>query len=107
MKASIPKSQPLRDAKLLIQLHEEDWYFKDDNSEDCYYNVDHFKSGCYFNNGNAGGSYFTVDIFEDGDYLNDGNEEDCYYRQQGANKTPALRWIYYVSLMIKAKLLLC
>ena len=37
-KASVPKSPPLRDAKLLIQLHEEDLYFNDDNFEDCHFN---------------------------------------------------------------------
>ena len=58
-KASVPKSPPLRGAKLLIQLHGEEWYFNDDNFEDCYYNVN-----------NAEDSKFT-DGHEEDDYLND------------------------------------
>ena len=64
-KASVPKSPPLRDAKLLIQLHKEDWYFNDDNFEDCYCNINTFDNRCYFNDDN----------FEKGCYFNGDNEE--------------------------------
>ena len=44
-----------------IDIFEEASDFNKDYEEDCYCNVDHFKSGCHFNDGNAGGSYFNDD----------------------------------------------
>ena len=69
-------------------IFEDGGYFIDDNFEDCYYNVDHFKSGCYFNDGNAGGCYFNVDTFENRCYLTDGYKEDGFFNNgQGVIKT--------------------
>ena len=52
-KASLLKTQPHLDVKLLIYLHfEQGCYFNDnDFAEDWYYNVNNFEEESYFNDG--------------------------------------------------------